>query len=1164
MAKWTKKVAMLGLSVGLMGTTLLPNIAYGKGTVMSKAEFKLEQKQADWIKNKKGSEKTDAYSKDTLVIKYDKPLTVSDHRRAGTTLVKNVSSLNYAVVKINKNSDMNRALSAYQMNQNVLSVSPSALLTTQSTNDPKVSQSYHLPLLQIEKAQKLAGNNKVTVAVIDQGVDGNHPELKGQLLPSYNTVNPLNQGLADYHGTHVSGIIAAKKNNGIGAYGINPNVKILPIDVFNRNWGASDFTIAEAILYAVEKGAKVINMSLGSSYHSPIIEDAVKVAISKNVTIVASAGNTGDDSANYPASLEGVISVGSTNKDNKLSSYSTYGSSVDLVAPGEAVYAPIYEADRNISFRELSGTSMASPVVAGVASLLLSKHPKLKPAEIEYILKHTAKDLGAKGYDTKYGHGLVNPVAALNFDIKKIPASVKEAKTEKEVLAAAKAVTLKSNKYSTTGKMTKANQTHWIKFNVTKGEHIQAILNGAKLYDYQMKVHLYSKDDKQTYTVNQVKEGKAEGKMLKIPFDGVLAIGVKDTNNNYDDTGKGLSNYQLQVERAAEIMEDGNDLTNVAFVSEFPFKQTGLTFTGDDGDEDYFKVSVEERQMVKVKTTGVPGLDQTINVYPADMLMVPGEPMPTEGQNLAPQNDQPLPEPMFMGNKYGTSEGEELVFEAMPGMEYIVTVTNKRNPYYYWYYPNMNVKVEPSLIPYTVDITNRSIPADEDNWPPNDEPMPEEKYEEGKIDGQEYANMKIAQRANVPFAEKVESQSEEQQWMRRLMESARPFDLNGKAEGFLQGQGDEDWFKVTPTKTGVYQFNLGGKEEDWPLIYVYKVQEYENEKGEIEKYFQYIAHNYDWGWWDVIAKPNFYAGLEKGQEYYISATPMNGKLSFNNYSLTAKMLVSNPHDKYEDNNTFEKAKDLPSTTVTGNFAMTNDTDIFYYKSKASGLVGVSIGGEKLSKEKAAKYPQELQGDVYAYAVVIEDTNKNKKLDDEELNKITYIDQGIFNGRSTGAFQAKKGKNYFVVANGFVDSMTNLSLNPYKLTVKPAMKKDEDAGSVVKKYKPSKPLKFKKVNSKKWTATGYLNPGVDYGDEDWYELKLDKAQKVTITFSAKSEIDGLISIYQNGKRLKTANYYPEGDAEIMTMSLKKGTYYIKVKDVHGNASIDPYKLTVDFQ
>ena len=128
---------------------------------------------------------------------------------------------------------------------------------------------YHLNLLQMDKALELAGNHDVTVAVIDSGVDFKHPDLKSQVLPPYNAAAPANTTYSGDHGTHVAGIIAAAKDNGVGGHGINPNAKLLPIDVFNGNEGANDFIIAQGILYAIEQGVDVINMSLGGYGESP-------------------------------------------------------------------------------------------------------------------------------------------------------------------------------------------------------------------------------------------------------------------------------------------------------------------------------------------------------------------------------------------------------------------------------------------------------------------------------------------------------------------------------------------------------------------------------------------------------------------------------------------------------------------------------------------------------------------------------------------------------------------------------------------------------------------------------------------------------------------------------------------------------------------------------
>jgi Subtilase family len=1176
MISWKKQLSMVGLCVSLVGTgfSSVAVQAEGKGIRVQSSYISkyLEEKRQEKI-NKKPS-----ISEDTLIIKYNRPISLNEHSRAGATPIKTISKLNYTVVKIKKKGTMDTVLKAYQKLGKVELASPSAMYTTQSTNDPKTKEQYHLSLLQIEKAQKLAGNRAVKVAVIDQGADRNHPDLTGQMLPGYNTVNPINQPAPDFHGTHVSGIIAAKKNNGIGGYGVNPNADILNIDVFDRGWSAYDFAIADAILYAVDHGAKVINMSIGGSMPSPLIEDAVKKAVEKNVTIVASAGNSGDDGMNYPAAFEGVISVGSTNKENKLSGYSTYGPSVDIVAPGENVYAPIYEYERRSSFDYLSGTSMSSPVVAGVASLLLAKHPKLTPAQVEYVLEHTAKDFGAKGFDTKFANGLVDPVAALNFDVKKIPSSVKNPISQKDILNQAKTVTVMES-YTHKGKITKANEEQWIKFQVSEGEYIQTSLLGAGPHDYKYKLHLYSPDGTLMHDVNQVREGRTEGKLLKIPFTGTLAIGIKDANGSFDDSGKGLSHYQLNIGRSNELAEDGNDLENPIMVDAFPYssKETPLTFTGDEGDEDYFKISVEEKQMVRVRTTGVPGIDASLNVYLGEQLFPPAEmPEGEEGSekgvmNVTPSHEEPI-EPMYYSNSRGYGEGETLVFEAEPGMEYVVAASNKMNYFNWMYdffmneqmmYQGGNESYDSSNLPYNVTIEGQVLPPDEDHFPYNEEEgPPEEEYEEGEMDTEEYVAQKQATRDLLHDVEDEEDEYE--QMIRQIQESARGYQIGETASGYLQMFEDEDWFAVTPHETGIYEFEF--KNGNLPMMEMYEMVEEKDVDGRTYTYMSQIGGNYSWDWAGVKLNKTMFVGLRKDKSYYVKVNNdyfSENSISFDSYSFSSKIKIKNPEDKYENNDKLEKVKNLPSRKFSGNFAMPNDQDVFYLQPVSKDtLFGVNIARYPVTKEMQKKYDTALLDNIYSAAIVFEDKNNNRKVDDEEFDTVRFIEKGIETGQTSGSFLAKKGKGYIIAFVGFTEQM-NPSLLPYSAEVAPVNMKDEDAGSIVRNNKPSKPLSLKKVNSKKWSATGYLNAGVPNGDADWYTFKVDKDSKAKITFDIKNDIDGVFSVYKDGKLLKRADYYRIGDDEVLINSLKKGTYHIEVKDTNRNASLHPYTIKVEF-
>ena len=261
MKKWVRNALTVSVGLGLFSSNLVPYNTVSADTLNnSVSAITIDQPQLQQ-RIDKGNEKF--LSEDTLVIKYTKPLSLNDHKRAGGTLLRQFSGLNYAVVKVKDKRNLQKVMGKYKSLGQVTSVYPSALYKPFATPDPKISEQYYHQMLSIEKAQSLAGKNPVTVAVIDQGIDMGHPELKGRLLPGYNAVNPMNQGLPDFHGTHVAGIIAGNKGNGIGGFGVNPNVKILPIDIAERGWGVYDFAVADAILHAVDKGVKVINMSFG-------------------------------------------------------------------------------------------------------------------------------------------------------------------------------------------------------------------------------------------------------------------------------------------------------------------------------------------------------------------------------------------------------------------------------------------------------------------------------------------------------------------------------------------------------------------------------------------------------------------------------------------------------------------------------------------------------------------------------------------------------------------------------------------------------------------------------------------------------------------------------------------------------------------------------------
>jgi subtilisin family serine protease len=273
----------------------------------------------------------------------------------------------------------------------------------------------------------ITGTTDVMIAVIDTGVDYTHEDLDdGRVRTDIDKdyVNDDDDAMDDHgHGTHVAGTIAAETNNGIGVAGVMWVAEILPIKVLNE-WGSGySSDVAEGIRYAADQGADVINMSLGSRSCSQTIADAVNYAyFDKGVVIVAAAGNNGS-SISYPAKFDPVIAVGATDHNDHRAYFSNYGDELDVVAPGVTIFSTV----PNDGYDAFSGTSMASPHVAGVAGLLLAQRPHLSNGQVREILRQSADDLGQGGFDPYYGYGRVNAYQALQMTTPDEPPAPEEA-----------------------------------------------------------------------------------------------------------------------------------------------------------------------------------------------------------------------------------------------------------------------------------------------------------------------------------------------------------------------------------------------------------------------------------------------------------------------------------------------------------------------------------------------------------------------------------------------------------------------------------------------------------------------------------------------------------------------------------------------------------------
>jgi hypothetical protein len=303
----------------------------------------------------------------------------------------------------------------------VSSTIPTAL-KTYVTGDRKADQ-WSLASTHASAAWTKATGAGVTVAIIDTGVDASSPDLAGQLVAGAHldkTGRIVAGDVADTygHGTHVAGIIAAKAD-GHGTTGIAPGAKVMPINVDTPLFDGN--TVAAAIRWATDHHANVINLSLGipdiKLYQSDVtpICQASKYAHDHGVLVVASAGNDGEglDLPSAPADCGDPISVAALDNTQQATSWSSFDPTVTLAAPGANIYSTVPTFISRTRYALFSGTSMASPFVAGVAALVLEQHPTWTPDQVKTRLQDTASDLGPSGFDPRYGYGAVDPAAAV-------------------------------------------------------------------------------------------------------------------------------------------------------------------------------------------------------------------------------------------------------------------------------------------------------------------------------------------------------------------------------------------------------------------------------------------------------------------------------------------------------------------------------------------------------------------------------------------------------------------------------------------------------------------------------------------------------------------------------------------------------------------------------
>ncbi len=356
----------------------------------------------------------------------------------------------YRVRFESQEADVEEAVKQLAALEEVEEVSPNYLRFAQVVpNDPMYATQWGLAKINCPAAwDRTTGSTTVVVAVVDTGIDLNHPDLAANLLPGRDLVDWIGttpttniringqdwRAEGDFltadnspddevgHGTHVAGTISAVSNNTRGVAGVTWNCRLLPVRVLGRIRRVSDgrvtgvgtdADIAAGIRWATDNGARIINLSLGGPGSSFVQRDAVAYALSRGCLVVAAMGNDNSDTPSFPAAYPNVLAVGAVDSADLRAGFSNRGPHIDVVAPGVGIRSTDW--DNIYSYKD--GTSMAAPHVAGLAALLLSRRPSLTAAEVADIIRQTARNLRVNPGDAvpnnQYGFGLIDASAAM-------------------------------------------------------------------------------------------------------------------------------------------------------------------------------------------------------------------------------------------------------------------------------------------------------------------------------------------------------------------------------------------------------------------------------------------------------------------------------------------------------------------------------------------------------------------------------------------------------------------------------------------------------------------------------------------------------------------------------------------------------------------------------
>lgn len=335
-----------------------------------------------------------------LLVKFKKSSSVARVMdRLGAQPIREISGTGYTLVQLGEGISVAEGLSRFRASGEVEAVEPNGIAHALFVpNDQHYSRQWGAIQMQLPEGwDQTQGSTSVVIAIIDTGIDLDHPDLNDKIVAGYDFVNHDTVPQDDhYHGTHCAGIAAAETDNRIGVAGVGFNCRLMPIKVLDRNGSGTYAEVAEGVTYAADHGAKVISMSLGGSEPSSALSAAINYAWNRGVVVVAAAGNYNNTAPVYPAYYTNCIAVAATEETDHRAAFSTYGTWVDVAAPGNNIPSTIPDG-----YALLSGTSMAAPAVAGLVGLTFSKFGvNSTPAQIRKRIEDNCDAVGtwvAKG-----------------------------------------------------------------------------------------------------------------------------------------------------------------------------------------------------------------------------------------------------------------------------------------------------------------------------------------------------------------------------------------------------------------------------------------------------------------------------------------------------------------------------------------------------------------------------------------------------------------------------------------------------------------------------------------------------------------------------------------------------------------------------------------------